>query len=232
MPVWQWNQSPLLMNPTNLEDPPANNLQGEEDDNGGVVDGNIDSKVILVQTPSESPGYLPSLCGFWSLCYCTVWNLPLTVEGLGIHLNISYLPNLICWFLHEQLVQVDADIELNDVPLSDCPVLTNMTKIHVLPLPFTMPQMTCLAQEGCFMNVFESLTPGDMVLWGTIVFLFSMIPMNQVSVGCTWCRYAIYFLFVIIKLTFLVHWSPGIWPLVPHHALRLECGRSSPILII
>ena len=68
-----------------------------------------------------------------TLCYLTVRNLPLTVEGLSVHLNIPHLPNLIQCFLHEQLVQVDADIELDDVPLSDCPVLTNTTKIRVFP---------------------------------------------------------------------------------------------------
>ena len=68
-----------------------------------------------------------------SLCYCTVRNLPLTVEGLSVHLNDPHLPNLVRRFLHEQLVQVDADIELDDVPLSDCPVLTNNTKIRVFP---------------------------------------------------------------------------------------------------
>ena len=36
-------------------DPPANNLQDEEDDNGGAVNGDIDSEVILTQIPSESP---------------------------------------------------------------------------------------------------------------------------------------------------------------------------------
>ena len=55
------------------------------------------------------------------------------VEGLGIHLNIPHLPNLVWHFLYEQLVQVDADIELDDVLLSDCPVLNNTTKIHVFP---------------------------------------------------------------------------------------------------
>ena len=67
------------------------------------------------------------------LCYYTVRNLPLTVEGLSLHLDIPRLPNLVRRFLHEQLVQVDADIELDDVPLSDCPVLTNTTKIRVFP---------------------------------------------------------------------------------------------------
>ena len=66
-----------------------------------------------------------------TLCYLTVQNLPLTVEGLS--LNIPHLPNLVWRFLHEQLVQVDADIELDDVPLSDCPVLINTTKIQVFP---------------------------------------------------------------------------------------------------
>jgi hypothetical protein len=70
---------------------------------------------------------------FLSLCYCTVRNLPLTVEGLSVHLNIPNLPNLVRRFLHEQLVQVDPDIELDDVPLSDCPALTNTTKIRVFP---------------------------------------------------------------------------------------------------
>ena len=65
--------------------------------------------------------------------YCSVRNLPLTVEGLSVHLNIPHLPNLVRRFLHEQLVPVDEDINLNDVPLSDCPVLTNTTKIHVFP---------------------------------------------------------------------------------------------------
>jgi hypothetical protein len=55
------------------------------------------------------------------------------VEGLGDHLNIPQLPNLVHCFLHEQLVQVDVDIELDDVPLPDCPVLTNTTKICVFP---------------------------------------------------------------------------------------------------
>jgi hypothetical protein len=39
-----------------LPDLPANNLQDEEDDDGGAVDGDIDSEVILAQIPSESPG--------------------------------------------------------------------------------------------------------------------------------------------------------------------------------
>ena len=60
-------------------------------------------------------------------------NLPLMVEGLSVHLNIPHLPNLVQHFLHKQLVQVDADIKLDDVPLSDCPVLTNTTKIWVFP---------------------------------------------------------------------------------------------------
>jgi hypothetical protein len=37
-------------------DPLANNPQDEEDDDGGAVDGDIDSEVILAQIPSESPG--------------------------------------------------------------------------------------------------------------------------------------------------------------------------------
>jgi hypothetical protein len=36
-------------------DPLANDLQDEEDDDGGAVDGDIDSEVILAQIPSESP---------------------------------------------------------------------------------------------------------------------------------------------------------------------------------
>jgi hypothetical protein len=36
-------------------DPLANDLQDEEDDDGGAVDGDIDSEVIRVQIPSESP---------------------------------------------------------------------------------------------------------------------------------------------------------------------------------
>ena len=35
-------------------DQPANNLQDEENDDGGAVDGNINSEVILAQIPSES----------------------------------------------------------------------------------------------------------------------------------------------------------------------------------
>jgi hypothetical protein len=70
---------------------------------------------------------------FKSLFYLTVRNLPLTVEGLSVHLNIPHLPNLVRRFLYEQLVQVDPDVELHDVPLFDCPVLTNTTKIRVFP---------------------------------------------------------------------------------------------------
>ena len=62
-----------------------------------------------------------------------VRNLPLMVEGLSVHLNIPHLPNLVRRFLHENLVPVDSDIDLDDVPLSDCPVLTNTTKIRVFP---------------------------------------------------------------------------------------------------
>ena len=36
-------------------DLPANNLPDEEDDDGGAVDGNIDSEAILAQILSESP---------------------------------------------------------------------------------------------------------------------------------------------------------------------------------
>ena len=60
------------------------------------------------------------------------------IEALGVHLNIPHLPNLFQCFLHEQLVQVDADIELDDVLLSDCPVLTNTTKICVFPSAITI----------------------------------------------------------------------------------------------
>jgi hypothetical protein len=35
-------------------DVPVNNLQDEEDDDGGAVDGDIDSEVILAQIPSET----------------------------------------------------------------------------------------------------------------------------------------------------------------------------------
>ncbi|KAF8801773.1 hypothetical protein BYT27DRAFT_7226673 [Phlegmacium glaucopus] len=94
-------------------DPPANNPEDDKEDDGGAVDGDINSEVILAQLPIQ--------------------NLPLTVEALGVHLDIPHLPNLVRRFLHEQLVQVDADIELDDVPLSDCLVLTNTAKIRVFP---------------------------------------------------------------------------------------------------
>ena len=41
--------------PDLLPDLLANNLPDEEDDDGGAVDGDIDSEVILAQIPSESP---------------------------------------------------------------------------------------------------------------------------------------------------------------------------------
>ena len=62
-----------------------------------------------------------------------VRNLPLSVATLGVHLNIPHLPNLVRRFLHEQLVQVAPNVELDDIPLSDCPVLKNTTKIRVFP---------------------------------------------------------------------------------------------------
>ena len=51
-------------------DPPANNLQ-DEDDDGGAVDGDIDSEVILAQIPSESPGqfFISSGCLITVLLY-------------------------------------------------------------------------------------------------------------------------------------------------------------------
>ena len=102
----------------------------------------------------------------------------------------------------------------------------------LLRLPFIMPQVTCLAQGGCLVNVFGPSTLGGVVLQDTIVFSFNMIPMHQVSVGCTLRGYAIFFPFITTRPTFHVCWSPGIQLLVPHHAQTLECGRSNPILII
>ena len=99
-------------------------------------------------------------------------------------------------------------------------------------LPFIMPRVTCLAQGGCFVNIFEPSTLGSVVLRDVIVFSFNMIPTSQVSVGCILCGYAIFFPFATTRNTFRVHWSPGIQLLVPHHAQTLECGRSSLILII
>ena len=49
--ILNWQERPPDLPPN----PPANDLQDEEDDDGGVVDGNIDSEVILAQIPSESP---------------------------------------------------------------------------------------------------------------------------------------------------------------------------------
>ena len=62
-----------------------------------------------------------------------VQNLPLSVATLGVHLNIPHLPNLVRRFLHEQLVQVALNVELDDILLSDCPVLKNTTNIRVFP---------------------------------------------------------------------------------------------------
>ena len=39
--------------PPDLPPEPAANLQDDEDDDGGAVDGDIDSEVILAQIPSE-----------------------------------------------------------------------------------------------------------------------------------------------------------------------------------
>ena len=66
-------------------------------------------------------------------------------------------------------------------------------RFFLLQLLFIMPQATCLAQEGCFVNEFELLTLGTVVLQDMIVFLFNMIPTNQVSMGCTSRDYAIFF---------------------------------------
>ena len=49
--ILNWQEQPPDLPP----DPPANDLQDEEEDDGGAVDGDIDSEVILAQIPSESP---------------------------------------------------------------------------------------------------------------------------------------------------------------------------------
>ena len=41
--------------PTLPLQPPTNIHQEEDDDDGGAVDGDIDSEVILAQTPSKHP---------------------------------------------------------------------------------------------------------------------------------------------------------------------------------
>jgi len=102
----------------------------------------------------------------------------------------------------------------------------------LLRLLFIMPQVTCLAQGGCSVNIFELSTLGGMVLQDMIAFLFNMILTNRVSMGCTLRRYAIFFPSVTTRPTSHVRWSPGIQLLVPRRAQRLECGRLSPILII
>jgi hypothetical protein len=115
-----------------LEPPPLDPPTGDDDDDGCAVDGDVDSEVVLAQYPSKYKGAL--LFRDSSLLFLTaVRNLPLTVESLGVHLNIPNLPNLVRRFLHEQLVEVAPNIELDDVPLSDCPVLKNTTKIRVFP---------------------------------------------------------------------------------------------------
>ena len=54
-----------------------------------------------------------------------------------------------------------------------------------------MPQVTCLAQGGCSVNVCEWSTLGGMVLRDMIVCSFNMILMHWDSVGCMLCGYAI-----------------------------------------
>ena len=80
----------------------------------------------------------------------------------------------------------------------------------LLRLQFIMPQVTCQAQGGCFVNVFELSKLGGVVLRDMIVFSFNMIPTNQVSEGCTSLDYGISFPFVTTRPTSHVHWSPGI----------------------
>ena len=75
---------------------------------------------------------------------------------------------------------------------------------------FIMPQATCLAQGGCFVNVFKPLTLGSMVLQDMIVFSFNMILMHYVSVGCTLHGYTIFFPFITAGPTFHMCWFPGI----------------------
>ena len=75
----------------------------------------------------------------------------------------------------------------------------------LLRLQFIMRQVTCLAQGGCFANVFELWTLGGVVLRDTIVFSFNMIPTNQVSVGCTLHDYGTSFPFVTTRAAFHVH---------------------------
>ena len=77
---------------------------------------------------------------------------------------------------------------------------TPQKSVFFLPrLPFIMPQVTCLAQGACFVNVFELLTLGGVVLQDMIVFSFNMIMTNQVSAGCTLHGYATFFPFATTR---------------------------------
>ena len=62
--------------------------------------------------------------------FCSVRGLPQSADGLAAHFNIPNLPALISQFLYER-ENPELDIDLDDVPLADCPEPTG--KIRVFP---------------------------------------------------------------------------------------------------
>jgi len=156
------------------------------------------------------------------------------VEGLSVHLDIPHLPNLVHHFLHEQLVQVDADIKLNDVPLSDCPVLTNTTKIHVFPSAVAIyyAPSDLSGTRGMFCEHIQAVNSW----WHGPArhdCVFVQHDPNAPGFRGLYIAWVCHFFpSVTTRPIFHAHWSPGIQLLVPHCVWTLEYGRLSPILII
>ena len=192
--------------------PPANNLQDEEDDDGGAVDGDIDSEVILAQKPSESI-YFHLLPVISNHKYIVQFVISLSRLRVSVSISISLTfqtsfgaSSMNSWYKLMQTLSLMM-FHWPTVPFSP----TQQKFVCSLPrLQFIMPQVTCQAQGGCSVNVFELSTLGGVVLQDTIVSLFNMIPTSQGSVGCTSPDYGISFPFVTTRPTSHVHWSPGI----------------------
>ena len=98
----------------------------EDDDDGGAVDGAISAEVILAKRPSK-------LCCHIQMVISDrppVRNIPQSAQGLADHFDIPNLPNYISRFLYE-LENPDLEIELDEVPLEDCPEPSG--KVRVFP---------------------------------------------------------------------------------------------------
>ncbi|KAH9974842.1 hypothetical protein BJV74DRAFT_879675 [Russula compacta] len=90
--------------------PRAVEAMDEDDDNGPIAGPKTLSSVILSQVPAQ--GY------------------PTSVEALAAHIEQPQLPELLWYFLYDQL-NPDADISADNIPINQCPIFTSQISVNL-----------------------------------------------------------------------------------------------------